>query len=462
MRPLPCSTIPFPITMIPNPNQIRYATRHNIPFLAVSTGHGQSASLSKVQDGIMINMRGLNAISISDDATYATVGGGIKGKEVIDHLWAHGKQTVTGVCECVSLSGVALGGGHGILQGHHGLLSDQILSLRLVLANGSAITVSETENTELFWALRGAGHNFGVVTELKYRIYGIDQYPGGETWSYEALTYPATRENVRAVYSIAKGQMDTQLEGMMIYGMVTLNPQVSNEPILMHHVALNGPLANLSAWTKPYHDLAPAAVAKEEGTFLDLPRFFQIEDRGPACNAAAHLPGTGKVRVPVDIPTYNVDALVAAVDKFVQVRTSNPEFAGSFMVIEQYSTKGVRSIDPAVSVFPSRQDKLLLAPEIFYPSLDAETGEQNRALHELAVQSGEEIKRLLVQGAKEQGGGSHSYVNYAYGGETLEEVYGKEGLGRLRKLKREFDPRNRFGYYVPVEPAEETEGHDEL
>ena len=62
--------------------------------------------------------------------------------------------------------GVALGGGHGTLQGHYGLLADQIVAARIVLGNGKAVTASKKKNSDLFWALRGAGHNFGIVTEV--------------------------------------------------------------------------------------------------------------------------------------------------------------------------------------------------------------------------------------------------------------------------------------------------------
>ena len=72
---------------------------------------------------------------------------------------------VHGVCECVGYTAVLLGGGHGILQGRYGLIADQLVSARMVLANGSAVTVSADSHPELFWAIRGAGHNFGIVVE---------------------------------------------------------------------------------------------------------------------------------------------------------------------------------------------------------------------------------------------------------------------------------------------------------
>ena len=78
--------------------------------------------MKAVKDGILINMRALNSMQISQDGTYATLGGGVTVKEVQGHLWAHSKQTVTGCCECVGLTAVVLGGGHGLLQGYHGLL----------------------------------------------------------------------------------------------------------------------------------------------------------------------------------------------------------------------------------------------------------------------------------------------------------------------------------------------------
>jgi hypothetical protein len=96
-----------------------------------------------------------------------------------------------------------LGGGHGWLQGQQGLLADNLISLRLVLANGSAITVSETEHEDLFWALRGAGHNFGIVTSFEYKI--VDRTPETETWSWEQFIF--RHDQVRDVYALANAML---------------------------------------------------------------------------------------------------------------------------------------------------------------------------------------------------------------------------------------------------------------
>ena len=91
---------------------------------------------------------------------------------------------VTGICECTSGIGPLLGGGHSMLQGRYGFSADNLASARVVLADGSAVTASATENTDLFWALRGAGHNFGIVTSYDLKLYEV-----GEDWTMIALSF---------------------------------------------------------------------------------------------------------------------------------------------------------------------------------------------------------------------------------------------------------------------------------
>jgi FAD/FMN-containing dehydrogenase len=91
--------------------------------------------------------------------------------------------------------GPALGGGHGWLQGHHGIIADQVVSMNVVLADGSLRTIDAS--SDLFWAMKGAGHNFGIVTSVVAKVYDI-QY---RDWAVETIIYSG--DQVGKVYAAA-------------------------------------------------------------------------------------------------------------------------------------------------------------------------------------------------------------------------------------------------------------------
>ena len=131
------------------------------------------------------------------------------------------RRTVTGACECVGMLGPMLGGGHGFLQGQHGLLADQLVEARMVLANGTSLTVSQNSHQDLFWAIRGAGHNFGIVTEFKYKIYDVAP---DSTWSFEAFTF--TGDKLEGLYAATNEMMETQPPEVVNYGVLFRLPAV--------------------------------------------------------------------------------------------------------------------------------------------------------------------------------------------------------------------------------------------
>lgn len=115
---------------------------------------------------------------------------------------------VSGTCECVGFLGPMLGGGHGFLQGYHGLVADNLIEARVVLANGSVVMVSDKSNPDLFWALRGAGHNFGIVTEVTSKIYDV---PDNDIWYYENFVY--TGNSVEQIFTqLNKVKRDTPVQ----------------------------------------------------------------------------------------------------------------------------------------------------------------------------------------------------------------------------------------------------------
>lgn len=174
---------------------MKFANQKELPFLAYNGVHGSITTLGKMDRGIEIYMRQLSGVKISEDGETAKIGGGTLSKDVTDQLWAAGKQSVTGTCECVSYLGPALGGGHGWLQGHHGLVADQFVSANIVLADGSFKTIDAS--SDLWWALKGAGHNFGIVTSVTAKIYDIQH----RDWAIDTLVFSG--DKVEAVYQAA-------------------------------------------------------------------------------------------------------------------------------------------------------------------------------------------------------------------------------------------------------------------
>jgi FAD/FMN-containing dehydrogenase len=93
--------------------------------------------------------------------------------------------------------GAGLGGGHGRLQGLHGLIADNIVSAEVVLADGEKVTASTEENPDLYWALRGAGHNFGIVTSFTYKVYPL--VDDGDWWY---ANYIFTKDSIPAIFKL--------------------------------------------------------------------------------------------------------------------------------------------------------------------------------------------------------------------------------------------------------------------
>lgn len=208
-----------------------------MPFLAYNGAHGAITTLGRMQGGIEIWLKQLSGVVISEDGTTATIGGGTISKRVTDDLWAAGKQTVTGACECVSYMGPGLGGGHGWLQGRHGLIADQFQSMNVVLANGTLETIHPT--SELWWAMNGAGHNFGIVTSVKAKIYDVEH----RDWAIETLMF--TGDKVEAVYQAANNHLlknGTQPVDIINWSYWLNNPDLdksrvsSNAPYVAFHI----------------------------------------------------------------------------------------------------------------------------------------------------------------------------------------------------------------------------------
>jgi FAD/FMN-containing dehydrogenase len=149
-----------------------YARRRDLP-VAVRAGGHSVAGLSLVDDGIVIDLRGMREITVDADRRVVRAGAGLTWGELDAATQAHGLATVGGRVSSTGVTGLALGGGSGWLERKHGLSSDNILAAELVTAGGEQVRATAEEHPELFWALRGGGGNFGVVTALEFALHPV-------------------------------------------------------------------------------------------------------------------------------------------------------------------------------------------------------------------------------------------------------------------------------------------------
>ena len=160
--------------------------RENEILLAVRGGGHNGAGLGSCDGGVVIDLAGLNGIEVDPGARTARVGGGATWGEVDAATHEHGLATPSGIISTTGVGGLTLGGGMGHLSRKCGLTIDNLLEAEVVLASGETVRAAEDENADLFWAIRGGGGNFGVVTSFLFRLHEVGTVFGGPTfWAVE-------------------------------------------------------------------------------------------------------------------------------------------------------------------------------------------------------------------------------------------------------------------------------------
>jgi hypothetical protein len=156
-------------------------------LLAVRGGGHNGAGLGTCDDGVVIDLSLLREVQVDPVARTVRVGAGCTWGEVDSATNEHGLATPSGIISTTGVGGLTLGGGLGHLTRKFGLAIDNLLEAELVLASGERVRVSGDEHPDLYWAIRGGGGNFGVVTSFLFRLHEVGTVIGGPTfWPVEA------------------------------------------------------------------------------------------------------------------------------------------------------------------------------------------------------------------------------------------------------------------------------------
>lgn len=202
---------------------VQVANAYNIEYLVQSGANGWADTFSLGRYSVLIDVSNLKSISFSNDKTEVTFQSGVLIQGLVEAAWNNNARVATGTCNCVSVLGAGLGGGLGRGTGLYGMGSDQLLKVNLVDANGNKVTVTPTSDPDLWWAINGAGPNFGIVTSVVYKSYPVPQAQN-TAWTGLLVYDPSKLEQVIAAIDQLKLEPEMQLDFYFTQGLLAVLP----------------------------------------------------------------------------------------------------------------------------------------------------------------------------------------------------------------------------------------------
>ena len=393
---------------------VRVARRYGLPLSVRGGGHDW-VGRALCPDGLVIDLSRMRQIIVDPHSRVATVPGGAKANELAAAAGAHGMVAALGNCGTVGMGGLTLGGGYGPLNGLYGLAADNLLGAEVVLADGRRVTTGPDEEPELFWAIRGGGGNFGVVTSLRVQLHEARHMLGG------MIVYPwSEAERVLHAYAAFAANMPDELgvpvamaSGPDGQPAITLAPlwngdQLEGQRVMDHLQRFGKPqLAQLGPMT--YSEmLAPfdAQTAEADGCHWEL--------RTRWLSALTH---------------GAIDALITAVARKTSSQTA----------VYWHHFHGAATRIPAETIaFGVRQEHFMLEIVAGWEP-DGTNGVVHR---QWAPALWESLTPFALPGgyANQLAPQDREEAKYAYGGNGA----------RLRALKRRFDPEGVFASAIPL------------
>jgi FAD/FMN-containing dehydrogenase len=390
--------------------------------LSVRSGGHSGAGHSTSDGGILLDLSLMKGLEIDPPKRVAWAEAGLTAAEVTNATAAHGLAVGFGDTGSVGIGGLTTGGGVGYLVRKHGLTIDDLLAAEIVLADGRLLQVDDQRNSDLFWAIRGGGGNFGVVTRFKFRLHPVDTVTGG------MLVLPATVETITgfmAAAADAPEELSTIANVMTAPPMPFLPEEVHGEVVILAMLVHAGPAEDGEKAIAPFRALAtPHADMVRE---MPYPEIYPPDDPEYRPVAAAR--------------TMFVDRIGEAEAELILERLRSSTAMMAACQLRALGGAMARVPDDATA-FAHRQSEIMVNVAAIYGSPD------EASVHEDWVTDFAAALRQSDDGM---------YVNFVgdEGEESIRASYPGETWDRLAAIKRRYDPTNLFRMNQNIPPADE-------
>ena len=298
-----------------------FAQTHNLPLAVRGGGHSR-LGYGMCDGGLVIDFSGMNQVEVDAGKRVARAQAGALVRDLDQATQRFGLATTSGGCPTVGIAGLTLGGGEGQLMSKYGAACDNLIRAQFVTVDGRQVEASQNANPDLFWAIRGGGGNFGIVTTLEYRVHPVsDVLAGTLTFSGERIP-----ELLQAFAKFVKAAPD----GMSVVGSLLPSEQETRFQLLFLHCGDsrqgNELLRSLRA-LKPQEDnvRVQSYLQAQEAAFLRAPlAHFQTDLFLPELTAGAMARITSATN---DSPPNNKVFLVPLYGAISRVAVSDMAFA---------------------------------------------------------------------------------------------------------------------------------------
>lgn len=222
---------------------VNFSKEHNLLFSIRSGGHNV-AGTAIAEGGLVVDLSAMRNVTVDPDRRMAHAEGGVRLGDLDRETQKFNLAVPVGVVSATGVAGLTLHGGTGWLLRKHGLTIDNLLSVDIVTADGQLKKASENENSDLFWAIRGGGGNFGVVTGFEFKLHPV----GPKVWMSVPM-YPL--ERAKEVMSACCEYMQKAPEDLMVLGVYWSAPEVPEVPARYHGTPV---VILLGCYTGPFEE----------------------------------------------------------------------------------------------------------------------------------------------------------------------------------------------------------------